>query len=81
VHPYTRALLQSIPVLGRGRDQDIQPIAGSTPDPYDRPSGCQFAPRCKYRVDACDVMPDEVTFNKTQRVMCWRYQEFLSDVC
>ena len=79
VHPYTRALLETIPVLGRGRDQDIQPITGSTPDPYDRPKGCQFAPRCKFRVDACDVMPDEVTYNETHRVMCWRYQEFLPD--
>jgi peptide/nickel transport system ATP-binding protein len=77
VHPYTRALLDSIPVLGKGRNQDIQPIQGSTPDPYDRPSGCQFAPRCKYRVDACDVMPDEVNIDETRRVMCWRYQEFL----
>jgi|TARA_B100000768_G_scaffold173178_1_gene182177 peptide/nickel transport system ATP-binding protein len=79
VHPYTRALLKSIPVLGRGRNQDIQPIAGSTPDPYDRPIGCQFAPRCKHRIEACDVMPQEVTFNGTQRVMCWRYKEFLPD--
>ncbi|XXK33763.1 ABC transporter ATP-binding protein [Rhodobacteraceae bacterium nBUS_22] len=79
VHPYTRALLESIPVLGRGRDQDIQPIAGSTPDPYDRPNGCQFEPRCKYRQDVCDVMPNEVNFNETRRVMCWRYEEFLSD--
>jgi peptide/nickel transport system ATP-binding protein len=65
--------------LGRGRDQDIQPIAGSTPDPYDRPNGCQFEPRCKYRQDVCDVMPNEVNFNETRRVMCWRYEEFLSD--
>ena len=39
-HPYTKALLDSIPVLGRGKDQDLQPIRGSTPDPYNRPKGC-----------------------------------------
>ncbi|NOZ32269.1 MAG: ABC transporter ATP-binding protein [Alphaproteobacteria bacterium] len=79
VHPYTRALLSSIPVLGKGKDQDIQPIPGSTPDPYQRPKGCQFAPRCTHRVEACDVMPDEVNIDDTRRVMCWRYQEFLPD--
>ncbi len=78
-HPYTRALLDSIPVLGQGRGQDIQPIPGSTPDPYQRPKGCQFAPRCKYRVEACEQMPDEVQITGSHRVMCWRYQEFSSD--
>ena len=77
VHPYTRALLDSIPVLGMGKDQIIEPIPGSTPDPYNRPIGCQFAPRCSYAVDACDVMPDESYIDKTHRVMCWRYQELL----
>ncbi len=36
-HPYTVNLLRSIPVLGRGRNQKLSPIRGSTPDPYDRP--------------------------------------------
>lgn len=59
-HPYTRALLKSIPVLGRGRDQDLQPIKGTTPDPYQRPPGCQFAPRCEYAKEKClTVMPPE----------------------
>ena len=38
-HPYTRALLKSIPVLGRGKKQELEPIKGSTPDPYNRPKG------------------------------------------
>ena len=54
-HPYTKALIQSIPVLGRGKKQDLQPIKGSTPDPYHRPKGCQFAPRCAYATELCQV--------------------------
>ncbi|MGX8701241.1 ABC transporter ATP-binding protein [Caproiciproducens sp.] len=59
-HPYTKALLDSIPVLGRGKDQQLEPIRGSTPDPYNRPKGCQFAPRCSYATPECELkMPDE----------------------
>ena len=60
-HPYTRALLKSIPVLGRGKAQELKPISGTTPDPYNRPPGCQFAPRCEFAEDACSqVMPPEI---------------------
>lgn len=74
-HPYTRALLSSIPVLGRGKNQDIQAIRGSTPDPYDRPKGCQFEPRCDFATDACKQYPDEDFATPTHRVSCWNYKE------
>ncbi|MBD3624956.1 MAG: ABC transporter ATP-binding protein [Rhodobacteraceae bacterium] len=77
LHPYTRALLESIPVLGRGKDQDIRAIPGQTPDPYDRPKGCQFADRCRFRVDACDRMPPETHVTDDHRVRCWRHEEFM----
>ena len=73
-HPYTRALLDSIPVLGRGRNQDIKSIRGATPDPYDRPVGCQFAPRCDFASDACKQMPSEDFVNDTHRVSCWAHK-------
>jgi peptide/nickel transport system ATP-binding protein len=69
-HPYTRALLASIPILGRGRQQNIKAIRGSTPDSYDRPKGCSFAPRCDYATQACDEMPDEIHISATHRVRC-----------
>jgi oligopeptide/dipeptide ABC transporter ATP-binding protein len=75
-HPYTQALLESIPILGKGKNQDIKPIRGNTPDPYNRPLGCQFAPRCDYKRDQCMVMPGETTAGEpdsTHRVRCWRY--------
>ena len=79
-HPYTRALLKSIPVLGRGAAQDINPIKGSTPDPYNRPAGCQFAPRCDYACPECDkCMPEEVQLGGTHMVRCARYQEVTND--
>jgi len=74
-HPYTRALLDSVPVLGRGKNQSVRAIPGSTPDPLDRPRGCQFAERCTYRIDACDQMPSETQMTPTHRVMCWRHEE------
>ena len=78
-HPYTRALLESIPVLGRGKDQDIKSIRGATPDPYERPVGCQFAPRCDYATAVCEVMPDEEAVSETHRVMCARYKEIFEN--
>jgi oligopeptide/dipeptide ABC transporter ATP-binding protein len=80
VHPYTRALLASMPVLGRGRNQTIEAIPGSTPDPFDRPKGCQFAPRCPYKIAACEVMPAETYTSPTHRMMCWRHEELAANV-
>ena len=78
-HPYTRALLESIPVLGRGRDQDIKSIRGATPDPYDRPVGCQFAPRCDFASAACNQMPSEDFVSDTHRVSCWAHKEIVQN--
>lgn len=79
-HPYTRALLNSIPVLGRGKKQELQSIRGATPDPYNRPKGCQFAPRCDYASDLCQVMPEEEHLTKTHRVMCHHFKELFDNV-
>ncbi len=55
-HPYTKRLLDSLPVIGAERGI-APPIAGSPPDPGDPPSGCRFHPRCPYRAERCDVDP------------------------
>ena len=75
-HPYTKALLDSVPVLGRGKNQDINPIKGSTPDPYNRPVGCQFAPRCNWKTESCDVMPEIQQINETHQIRCHKYEQF-----
>jgi peptide/nickel transport system ATP-binding protein len=78
-HPYTKALLKSIPILGKGRNQDLKPIRGSTPDPYQRAKGCQFKDRCDYASDKCLVMPDEKIVAGEHKVRCWHSKEVLAD--
>lgn len=80
VHPYTKALLRSIPVLGKGRNQQLEPIRGSTPDPFNRPKGCQFCPRCDY-ADACceEKMPSKEWISSGHYTRCFHYREALAD--
>ncbi|KAF1011111.1 MAG: ABC transporter ATP-binding protein [Burkholderia sp.] len=51
-HPYTEALLAAIPEYNAGTKR-LAALPGMVPGRDDRPSGCLFAPRCKYVVDAC----------------------------
>ncbi len=54
-HPYTRALLRSIPRMRSRSHQRLTPIAGAIPHPYDRPTGCPFHPRCpEFMAGRCD---------------------------
>jgi peptide/nickel transport system ATP-binding protein len=53
-HPYTWGLLDSIPAIGADR-APLTPIPGAPPSPLDMPPGCRFAPRCRYRLDACSM--------------------------
>jgi len=58
LHPYTQALLRSIPVLGQSKLGRLDPIKGMVPDPYNRPVGCAFHPRCTERIlGKCDQAP------------------------
>ncbi|MDY0287889.1 MAG: ABC transporter ATP-binding protein [Sphaerochaeta sp.] len=75
-HPYTSALLESIPMLGKGKNQKLEPIKGTTPDPYNRPPGCQFAPRCKHADEKCHThMPPEFFTKEAHMVRCFKYEE------
>lgn len=51
-HPYTRGLLQSIPLLGR-HARRLKAIPGNVPSPMNYPSGCHFRDRCPYAFDRC----------------------------
>jgi peptide/nickel transport system ATP-binding protein len=54
-HPYTQALLRSIPRMRSRSRERLTPIAGAVPHPYDRPSGCPFHPRCpEFMAGRCD---------------------------
>src|SRR5690606_22195346 len=52
-HPYTAALLRSMPTLSTPRGQTISPIAGSPPSLLRPPPGCRFAPRCRFAQPRC----------------------------
>ena len=55
-HPYTEALLHSIPQL-TPRGEPLHAIPGMVPRPDQFPAGCRFAPRCSYAQEACTVAP------------------------
>jgi oligopeptide transport system ATP-binding protein len=56
-HPYTRALLQSVPIAHpvRARAPRAAPLIGEIPSPLSPPSGCVFRTRCPYAVSRCDM--------------------------
>ena len=69
-HPYTQALLQCLPRLGRV--EYLEPIAGEPPDPVAFPFGCRFAPRCPKATDLCvEKYPDEVAVTEDHFAACW----------
>jgi peptide/nickel transport system ATP-binding protein len=56
-HPYTKALLRSIPKMGSGTKQALATIRGQVPHPQNRPPGCPFHTRCDYMIPGlCDVV-------------------------
>jgi peptide/nickel transport system ATP-binding protein len=74
-HPYTQALLRSIPsVLAEPRSR-LATIAGSIPHPYARPPGCPFHPRCQsFMAGTCDrSAPDLTTLDAGHEVRCFLY--------
>jgi oligopeptide transport system ATP-binding protein len=73
-HPYTQALLQSIPRVDQ-RVEKLYGISGAPPNLNDLPEGCAFAPRCKQKLTRCDTdgFPPEVTISAGHRVRCWKY--------
>ena len=77
-HPYTQALLRSIPRLGTGRKEYLEVIQGTIPDPYSTVTGCPFHPRCPSAISGvCDqVEPEEVsTAGVGHAVRCHLYNE------
>ncbi|MCL2168852.1 MAG: ABC transporter ATP-binding protein [Defluviitaleaceae bacterium] len=71
-HPYTEALLHSIPRLDTPVGTRLDPIEGSVPHPLDLPVGCKFAPRCKYATDRCqNEEPELYEVSSEQKVRCF----------
>lgn len=77
LHPYTEALLKSIPrPRGKSEMKRMLPVVpGQVPDLISPPSGCRFHPRCPYAMDICKAERPPY-FNKDgSLVMCWLYSE------
>ncbi len=68
-HPYTQALLRSVPQVGMER---LNVIEGQPPNLASLPPGCSFAPRCPHVFTACSQDPTPV-MEGSQRVECWLY--------
>lgn len=77
LHPYTKALLQSVPRLGKTHKQALVSIKGAVPDAYNIPKGCRFHPRCAlYQPGLCDHRePPSVDINSEHSVSCFLANE------
>jgi peptide/nickel transport system ATP-binding protein len=70
-HPYTVALMESVPRLGEKRERLYQ-IAGQPPDLLNLPSGCPFYDRCPLRMDICRAeYPPATSVGRDGYVHCW----------
>ena len=71
-HPYTEALLASVPKMEEDVDR-LYSIEGQPPTLHDLPQGCPFAPRCQYVMDRChEEYPTRVTVAEGHDASCWR---------
>ena len=70
-HPYTEALLQSIPLLGMRYTTPLKAIRGMVPSPLDWPAGCRFAPRCDHAFERCGVELPPLFNVGEQESACW----------
>jgi oligopeptide/dipeptide ABC transporter ATP-binding protein len=73
-HPYTHALLQSVPSLDE-RPERLYAIEGQPPALWDLPPGCRFAPRCPYADTRClEAYPPFFTNGDDHTASCWRLE-------
>lgn len=71
-HPYTSALIHSVPRLDR-KDERLFSIEGQPPSMMNLPPGCRFCPRCSQAIDVCkEKEPPEVKISDDHSVSCWR---------
>jgi len=78
MHPYTVGLIGSVPVLGVVKEK-LEVIPGNVPNLIDLPPGCQFAPRCRARVEhnleiCTREEPELKPVSPNHKVRCWLYQ-------
>ena len=75
-HPYTRALMEAVPVAHPSQRRERQPISGESPSAVNPPAGCAFHPRCRFATDACQsAVPVLEDVANGQVVACIRKDE------
>ena len=73
-HPYTQALLSSVPQIASNPDRHIIALKGDLPSPVTPPTGCHFHPRCASAMPICRVTyPPASTFSATHTTHCFLY--------
>ena len=83
-HPYTQALLRSVPPvpgMGSGKEADeplrLESIHGVVPEHYDQIRGCRFADRCPYSQEKCRHPQEDVEVGPGHTARCWKAKEEL----
>lgn len=69
-HPYTRALLETVPTIRDDADRKLFSIPGIVPENYDHIKGCRFADRCAYRRPECEKPQEEYPFGQEHTARC-----------
>lgn len=69
-HPYTKALLDTVPTIRDNADRQLLSIPGMVPESYDDIKGCRFADRCAYRRPECDHDQKDYTFGENHTAKC-----------
>ena len=76
VHPYTKALMKSVPVLGMDKERELTVIEGTTPDASTVFTGCEFAERCECAKPECSRrFPKDTEVEDGHRVRCLLYEK------
>ncbi|MFR9215274.1 MAG: ABC transporter ATP-binding protein [Ruthenibacterium sp.] len=72
-HPYTQALLKSLPTVETSREEKLVSIAGTPPDLFMPPKGCEFASRCEHCMKVCKKhVPPTYEVGAGHKAVCWR---------
>lgn len=72
-HPYTKALLKSLPTVETQKHEELVSIPGTPPDLFAPPQGCGFGSRCDYCMNICKSnQPPEFSIGENHKASCWR---------
>lgn len=77
-HPYTQALLASVPTIRDGADRKLASIPGMVPENYDNITGCRFAKRCRHYRTECDKRQEDYEFAPGHTAKCIRQKEAIA---